>query len=586
MKLTQLAAAMAMTTASASALAATYTVTPVPVRDISINNFAQSIDESGFTVTMTSAEFNPPIDLDFLEESGFIDNNASTFESEDDVRQGIFSDVDYTTIVTGLLSHSTTARNAFVYQHLTPYRSYITDTTDADLIPGLDAWSELFDDYAHAVTTYARDSLNGDYVTGSTEGPYYELDYEDEDGNDTTYVLTDIKSTAFVSVNGETKLLASEDDTLNGLSQAFAINNNLQVVGNSMVDHIEGIDDAIEACEEEETRGDIPVEYCYRSIRVDASSDTSTYGFRLPAVGDRSTPGVHIRATVWQLDANGNTITTDTYPLVFEPDADDESAYWSLAQDINDQGIAVGASSLDEIAYIRRPSGYSYERLNVAVSYAEGETTEMLPRDENIMSEAVAINNDNWVTGYVLRAPNDTARNRVFVYNLDTGEALYPEGFFTNAGAEGKGINNNNIVVGSSEYDSTVDTNRETHGFMYDIEAKEMTDLNDLLPCDSVYTIVDAIDINDSNEIIANARYRTGERYVTGVEVIDDEGETPIDDTIIAVKLTPLENGEVETCDIPEDEIDDVAYERKGAAISPWWLLLTGGLLAFRRRKQ
>ena len=72
MKLTQLAAAMAMTTASASALAATYTVTPVPVRDISINNFAQSIDESGFTVTMTSAEFNPPIDLDFLEESGFI----------------------------------------------------------------------------------------------------------------------------------------------------------------------------------------------------------------------------------------------------------------------------------------------------------------------------------------------------------------------------------------------------------------------------------------------------------------------------------------------------------------------------------
>lgn len=585
MKLTQLAAAMALTSASISATAATYSVTPLPVTDISINNFAQSIDDSGYMLTMTSSEFNPPVDVDFLEESGFIDVFATSFESEEDVRQGIFSDADYTTIVNGLLSHSGTSFNAYAYQHLAIYRSYLTDTTDADLVPGLDEYSETFDDYAQEVVTFARDSLNGDFIVGTTEGTYYNLEYEDEEGNELIFVLNDLEESAFVSANGVTKLLPGDDDTLGGLSQAFAINSNLQVVGNSAIDFVDSIDTAIENCEDDETRGDLPLEYCYRNIRVDATSDTVGYGFRIPEIGDRTTPGAYVRATIWQLDADGDVISTDTYPLVFEPDPDDEAAYWSLARDINDQGIAVGASSIDEIISVSRPTGLAFERLNVAVSYSEGETTEMLPRDENIISEAVAINNDNWVTGYVLRAPNDTARNRIFVHSLDTGETIYPSGFFINAGAEGKAINNNDIVVGSSEFDPTVDTNRETHGFMYTIGDDEIVDLNDLLPCDSEYLIVDAIDINDNNEIIANARFRTPTRYVTGEEVINSEGETIIDDTIIAVKLSPVANGVIEECEIPDDQIDDVAYERKGASVSPWWLMLLGGLVPFRRRK-
>ena len=119
---------------------------------------------------------------------------------------------------------------------------------------------------------------------------------------------------------------------------------------------------------------------------------------------------------------------------------------------------------------------------------------------------------------------------------------------------------------------------------MFDVASGELTDLNDLLPCDSAYTIVDAIDINDSNEIIANARFSTAERYANGEEVINDEGETEMVDVIVAVKLTPLGSEVDDSCDADDVE-DDTGYERKGASISPLWMLLTAGLLAFRRRK-
>ncbi|MBU2976888.1 DUF3466 family protein [Alteromonas sp. C1M14] len=588
MKLTQIAAAMALTTVSASTLAATYSVTPLPMSDISSNNFGQSIDESGYMLTISSSEFNPPIDFEFLEDTGFFTSYATSFESYSDVIQGLFSDYDYSIIVSTLLSLSATASNAYAYQHLAVYRSYIADTTDADLVPGLDEWSDDFDDYAHEAVTYARDSVDGDFIVGTTEGQYYPLDYEDDDGNELTYVLNDIEESAFVSVNGETKLLRAEDedarDTLNGLSQAFAINYNLQVAGNSAVDFIDSIDTAIENCKDDDTRGDVPIEYCYRNIQVDGSSDGTSYGFDMPEVGDSSTPGAYVRATIWQLDGSGDVVSTDTYPLVFDPDSSDSSAYWSLATDINDNGVAVGASSTDQLVYITYATGASYALENVAVSYSNGETNAILPDDDdNLLSEALAINNENWVTGYVLRAPNGTARNRIFIYNLDSGEAIYPEGFFTNAGAQGKAINNNNIVVGISEYDSTVDTNRETHGFMYDLNDGEIVDLNDLLPCDSDYTIVDAVDINDNNEIIANARYRTDSTYVNGEPIIGSDGSTTTVDTIVAVKLTPT-SGSVETCELDDDEEDDEAYERQGASMSYTWLLFLGMVAFFRRR--
>ena len=38
--------------------------------------------------------------------------------------------------------------------------------------------------------------------------------------------------------------------------------------------------------------------------------------------------------------------------------------------------------------------------------FVDGEVNELLPRDENLTSQALDINNDNWVVGTVLRENN------------------------------------------------------------------------------------------------------------------------------------------------------------------------------------
>lgn len=571
MKLTQLAVAVLMASGTMSAVAATYSVTPLPVKSIAKHNYARSIDNSGAMLTATQLEYNPPIDLDRLDDSTFY--STSSLESEEDVKQGIFSDRDYTTIVNYLLG----ARGSTSVQQLASYRSYITDTTDYDVVAGFDEVTDTFNDYTHSVVTIARDSLNGDYIVGTSEGLYKTLNYTNTNGDELTYTYSDMGQQAFVQVNGVTKRLAPTDTTLNGISEAFAVNQNLQVAGygtteflqTTSVDGYTTVAEKIAVCDDDETRGDIPVEICYRNIRL--QSGLNGYYFQS-----------QMRAHIWQLDANGNVLSTTTYPLVFTPAEDDDLHYFTRAYDINNNGVAVGESLTGETPLITRPQANAVrESGRVATIFENGETTEFLPRDENLQSAATAINDNNWIAGYVLRAPNQIARQRLFVYNKETGEARYPEGFFLSSGVDANAINNNNIVVGKADVEASTETTRETHAFMYNIDTDEFVDLNDYISCDSDYTLLEALDINDNNEIIANARVHEPATYITGNEIIDAEGQTSMTYDIKAVKLSPITNGSIESCEVVEDQ----PYERKGASMSVWWLTLMAALVAFRRRK-
>ena len=263
-------------------------------------------------------------------------------------------------------------------------------------------------------------------------------------------------------------------------------------------------------------------------------------------------------------------------------DRDNTFYLYTYAFDINEQGIAVGESLTGDFVAITRPnSSARAESERVATVFRDGETIELLPRDENIISQAIGINDNNWVTGAVL-PPSDTAsRSRLFVYNLETEEKVYPEGFFTSGGVTPNAISNNNIVVGSADVTATNETQRQTTAFMYNIETEELIDLNDLVSCDNTYELVEAVDINENNEIIANARLRTTSKYITGVEILDSAGETNAVDSIVAVKLSPLSNGTIDDCEVPEDE---QPYERQAASTG---LLALGGMLLaglFRRR--
>ena len=582
MKRTQLAAAVLLATGSVSAFAATYSVTPLPLQDTARNNFARSIDNSGKMLSVVQLEYNPPIDVEQLEEdTTFFDVNGDDLENEDDARQGVFTDADYSSIVNYLLANA----NAVTGQKLVPYRTYITDTQDISLVPGLDEVTEKFEDYTRSVEAIGRDSLNGNFIVGDSSGLVVLDPYENENDNTINYTYPESAQQGFVQTSGATKALPAVDTTAGGFSSARAINSNLQVAGFSTVSFQDSVDEAIESCADAELRGDQSEGRCLFTVYNGDFSVPRISSYYLNT-STNYLPGFvllsEVNATIWQIDVNGDVISTDTYPLLFEPDEDDSAHYFTYAYDINNQGIAVGEGLTGDRITITRPnqSGLT-ESERVATVFRDGETIELLPREENIISQAIAINDENWVTGAVLRSRSDIARSRLFVYNLDTQEQKYPDGFFVSAGVTANAINNNNIVVGKADVEATTDTLRETAAFMYNIDTEEFLDLNDLVSCDNTYELIEAVDINDDNEIIANARIKTNSKYITGVDIINSSGETQLVDSIVAVKLTPLANGSVDDCEVPEDE---QPFERSGA--STGWLAFFGLFAAaFVRRR-
>ncbi len=560
MKRTQLAAAIVLATSSITAWAENYTVTPLPVSEKAQNSFAKSIDNTGAMLTTVSGEFSPFINTQWLADRGYFEANSEVLEDADAAAAGNFTTEDYERIVSALLTSSD--RSATGFQHLARFRSYITDTVDSSLIPGLDV---LRDDdseaYTQSVQTIARDSLSADYIVGTSQLPFLRVDYVDEDGEDDFYVLSEGPIQAFAQINGQSVRLPSKDDTLNGYATAYAINDNFQVAGYSTTGFMDVQLEDIAACMDDETRGEQIIEKCLQEV-VYVSGQTTT-GFPLQGASQ-------IRPTIWQLDASGSIIDTTTFPMLFEPDEDQLNAnYVGYAQAINNAGVAVGRTTTSD-------------REVVAVSFVDGQTIEMLPRDENQLSNAVAINDENWVTGYIQRAPNGVSRKRLFVHNLDSGESFYPEGFYNNSPTEGRAINNNNIVVGVSESEPARNTTAaQQRAFMYTPGDEDIVDLNTLISCDSEYTLIDAIDINDNNEIIANALFKKVTRNIDGTAVVDDNGEQVVEEVVQAVKLTPNGDTEPRNCEVDEDTEEN--FERSGASLG-WTILgLMAGLIGWRR---
>jgi hypothetical protein len=114
---------------------------------------------------------------------------------------------------------------------------------------------------------------------------------------------------------------------------------------------------------------------------------------------------------------------------------------------------------------------------------------------------------------------------------------------------------------------------------MYDLTADKFTNLNDLLPCNSGYTIVSAMDINDKNVIVATAIKSVDKRDLKGDVVKDSTGAAVKEEVAVAVQLNPIAGGAVDNCTSPEA----TTYERKGGNFGFFSLLLLP-LLLLRRR--
>lgn len=561
---TRLAAALSLAlTVAPFSQAAKYTVVELPVANEGQSSFPSAITEDGNITVNVRAKYNIPIDLDLLDfESDALVNGLTDVDS---ASNGDFNSTDYEILLAsiragdGLQSAQQIADNV----------SYLASETDSIFIPGFDLPSTTDNEFTISTNTNVRDINSSNFAVGSAEGFYNKVDYTLENGEDVIFVLHEFGTRGFVSLGDNTTIgLPPPVTVAGGFSDAYGINESNQVVGfGTTLLLTDSLVTAIADCDDDELRGDVPLESCISSVVSSFTNSVTTFS--------------QLRGLIWQLDSQGNLLDTRVLGLLFEPEADDTTNYSSQALAINDNGIAVGVSNgqyTENDVTVIRNFGVIYDDERIINLTPEPDNN--VARTSNTISSAADINNNNLVVGYQVKSVNGSNRTKFFVYDMNLDETTFPDDFFLGSSSIALDINNNGLVVGYGEVDASL-TGRRTEGFLYDHETKEFHGLRDLISCDSPYTIVQANSINDQGQIAATALYEGPAKDSRGEIILDVDGNETIVDLVVAVKLEPIAGSEIENCDAPADEINK---ERQGATAT-WMLGFALIVLGWRRFK-
>ena len=552
-------ALVSMAVFSQASHGALYQITEIDTQAVSKNAFPVDMNESGDIVMSVSyspdfplAEYNIPIDLSLIDfDSETLQDNLTDIDA---ARNGNFNLEDYQTIL-GVIR---AGQSVLTVQRLVPWLSYVSENGMVSYIPGLDVEDVDYSGYTKSVDTRVKGINDSGVIVGNSQGHPQKVEYTNENGDEFTFLVREHTTRAFVDLNGITVGLTSDSDLAGGYSEARDINNSLMVAGMEIFDPRDSIVDAVADCEDDEERGDQPIETCLQSLQGTLYSTHNR------------------RAAIWQLDTDGNVVNKVTYELPFEREEDDERLFTSEAMAINDNGIAVG-----------RTSNFYEDNNDFASFYAAvfsgEEIISFTDRNEYLSSIATDINDNNLVTGYGVKQINGIERSKFFVYNVDSNEITFPDDFFPGSSSVARSINNNGQIVGEGEVETTLSSTRRREGFIYDVNDGTFQNLNDLLGCETPYTIVQAHSINDSGQIAALARVRRADTDVQGNLALNDDGSEDLVDTLITVQLNPIPGGEIDSCDNSDD--DDAAPERQGGSMG-LGLLFLPFLMMFRRFKK
>ncbi|WP_206485721.1 DUF3466 family protein [Thalassotalea sp. G2M2-11] len=418
----------------------------------------------------------------------------------------------------------------------------------------------VFDQYFEGTQTYTRstiDYINGitdqGWIYGNSSAPHLPLDFTEDDGDEVTLWLREFTSRGFLSPDrGETIIpIMPSENRYGGASAVLDINDNGLAVGYASTEINQDAVDLIEnedgGCKDPDNLKNLPFEACVQRI---GETMYNTEAFK------------------WQLDINGE-VSTEALGYLVTPHPEDTRQQVSVAQAINNHGVAVGYATgwIDET--VTEPS--SRERASTyAVVFKDGQVTDFTEdHSKYFESRAYDINDAGIAVGHARTLSNGSFREKFYYVdtNAENPEMVLPQGFFTGSASSARAINEHGIIVGDAEFETHNDSGsnpRRTHGFMYDINTDTFSDLNSFLSCDSEYTVIEARDINENNEISATAIVKVHRRDAKGELMYDDSGNALTEDVLRAVKLSPIA-GEVEDCSEVQEKI-----ERKGAGFG--WL--------------
>ena len=551
MKTTRLAAILPLSLLTISlAQGAQYRVVELGTTDIGQSAFASDINDSGQVSVNIQNLYRPPIDVSLINFE--LESLIDSLTDIEAAKAGNLNDKDYLLLYSYVMNN----RENQYFQQIAQANSYIGDEFSLSLSSGFDFFDSATGKYATATNTTLRGLNDMGYAVGVGQGQFYKLPYTFEDESERTFVLNDFYSRAFAQINDHIVALPPPDTTAGGLSDAFDINANNQVVGYGTTEILsENFLTNVENCNDDTERGDLPVESCMRTLSQSLNSNVGSIAQR--------------RGLIWQLDDQGNLISTKQLGILYQLAEDETRALTGTAVAINDNGIAVGESPVkyQDTSFLT----------TAAAIYIDDQIATINSDSEVISSSATDINNDDIVVGYITKRVNGYTRRKFFVHDLNTDKTMYPNDFFQGSSSVATSINNNGMVVGYAEAEASLG-NRRNQGFIYDIQADTFTSLQTMLACDSEYSIQQAQGINDNNEIIATAVRKGKSKNALGEVRLDEDGVEVEADLVVSVKLVPIVGGTADQCDVENPDI----RERQGAGMG--WLMLLS-LFGFVCRK-
>jgi len=290
---------------------------------------------------------------------------------------------------------------------------------------------------------------------------------------------------------------------------------------------------------------------------------------------------------------------TELLGLLVEPHEDDERAFSSQAVAINNNGVAVGYADGWDNKDVITPAVNERRTGSYAVIFNEDEEGNNVVFDFNQLhyrfntnsvipfSRANDINDNGLVVGYTT---NINTLVKKFFY-VDTSvpesemEIIIPKDFFTTSVSTAFSVNSTGVIVGEAQIEShndSFDNPRRTTGFLFDTSSDSpvIFDVNTLLTCNSDYTIIRAVDINDVGQISATAILKSASYDALGNPIVDESGAPVMIDVARAVLLNPIVGGVIDDCGLVEDKV-----ERQGASISAIVLFSLLTLFGLRRRR-
>ncbi|TRW49737.1 DUF3466 family protein [Aliidiomarina halalkaliphila] len=546
-------------TASADSIPEGYTVTELALLPQALNMVPHGMNEQGRVVGTLTDILNQNIRLDLLDPEDF--PNVEDVMNPTDVERRRIRD----RLIAGE-TVSTSPRN----QKLAMELGFLFDVEERELA-GFDENDAETGQRSDSADFRALSINNQGIIVGQAGLPYHRIEGTDTDGEEATFFTREsFPVGAWTDGVNYRTVTGNEGLIQGGTASLYAINDSHLAVGYASVADGWRLEEIYDRCTTPEDEEGEPISLEPLSVCL--------WRFWFANSGIREgvrTPFTDEEAYAWQFDAQGNVIEQGPLGFAFDPEADLEDGfatvrYAAIARDVNNHGDIVGTSRrVLQGAQFRRATWFNGPDGPVSLRSGTG--------DGNI-SEAVAVNDQRIVVGYTDRFFDQEPRSRLFYIDLDDPDltAEYPVGFYAAGAWRPRAINNNNVVVGRAEVEINAQSNRRYSGFVFDINSGSLRNLNDYLPCDATLRIIDAVDINDSGEILAMAMT---------TKQVEEDGDLRDYNALISVVLKPSSQ-EPEVCTGPGSEID--RNTRKGAYMNPIsvGVLSLLALITLRRRKQ